>query len=129
VHGIVILLSDGESNVGSDPLEVAEELANRGVRVYTIGLGSPQGAVLRIAGRSIHVGIDEPTLKEIAQRTGGTYYNATTEADLKSVFQSLGTRLVFKTEKTEVTALLTAAAALFTLLGGILSLFWFNRLP
>ncbi len=127
--GIVVLLTDGENNLGPDPADVAETLADRGVRVYTVGLGSPQGTTLRIAGRSIHVGLDEPTLKHIAEATGGAYYNAVTEGDLKAVYQNLGTRLVFKDEKTEFTAGFTGIAALFTLIGGMFSLFWFNRLP
>jgi Ca-activated chloride channel family protein len=127
--GVVVLLTDGENNLGPDPADVASTLADRGIRVYSIGLGSPQGSILHIAGRSIHVGLDEATLKAIAQTTGGAYYNAVTEGDLKTVYENLGTRLVFKDEKTEFTAGFTGIAALFTLIGGIFSLFWFNRLP
>lgn len=126
---IVILLSDGESNVGPPPLDVIHQAANRGVRVYTVGVGSPQGTVLTIQGRNVRVRLDEETMKGIADRTDAEYYKADTEADLKSVYENLSTRVVFRAEQTELTALFTGAAAIFVLLAGMLSLLWFSRLP
>ncbi len=129
VSGIIVLLTDGESNEGPDPADVAETIADRGVRVYTIGLGSAQGSDLHIMGDTVHVGLDEGTLKRVAEATGGAYYNAVTETDLQTVYQNLGTRLVFKTEKAEFSAGFTGLAAAFTLLGLILAHFWLVRLP
>lgn len=126
---VIVLLSDGESNVGPNPLDVVEEAVNRGVRIYTVGLGSPEGTVLRVQGRSVRVRLDEDTLKRIAQSTEGRYYKADNETDLRDIFQNLGTRLVFKAEKTELTAAFTGAATVFLLLAGAFSLVWFNRLP
>jgi len=83
---IVVLLSDGESNVGPPPLDIIEQVANRGVRVYTIGVGSAEGTVLNIQGRSIRVRLDEETMKTIADKTDGEYFQATTETDLKTVY-------------------------------------------
>jgi Ca-activated chloride channel family protein len=99
------------------------------VRVYTVGLGSPEGTVLRFRGRSIRVRLDEETLKGIAQSTGASYYKADSETDLHDIYQNLSTRLVFKAEQIEITALFTALAALLLLIAGTLSLLWFNRLP
>jgi Ca-activated chloride channel family protein len=126
---IIILLSDGESNVGPRPLDIIEQVANRGVRVYTIGVGSPQGVVLNISGRSIRVRLDEDTLKSIADKTDGDYFRADTEADLKAVYENLSTQLVFKPEQMELTALFTGVSAFLMLIAGTLSLLWFNRLP
>lgn len=126
---IVILLSDGESNVGPRPLDVVEQAANRGVRVYTVGVGSPQGTVLTIQGRNVRVRLDEETMKGIADRTDAEYYKADTEADLKSVYENLSKRVVFRAEQTELTALFTGAATIFVLIAGTLSLLWFSRLP
>jgi Ca-activated chloride channel family protein len=126
---VLVLLSDGESNVGPRPLDIIKQVADRGVRVYTVGVGSPQGTVLTIQGRNVRVRLDEETMKEIADRTDGDYYKADTEADLKTVYENLSTRVVFRAEKTELTAFFTGGATIFVLLAGMLSLLWFSRLP
>ncbi len=125
----IVLLTDGENNQGPDPLDLSQQIAQRGIRVYTVGIGSAEGSVLHISGRSIHTYLDENTLKQIAQDTNAAYYNALHEDDLAAIYDKLGTQLIMKSEKTEVTAGLTGLAAVLSLLGGFLSLLWFNRLP
>lgn len=126
---IIILLTDGENNQGPEPADVADQVAQRGVRIYTVGIGSPEGSVLNIQGRSIRTRLDEDLLKQVAETAGGQYYNAQNETDLENIYKNLGTKLVLKTEKTEVTAGLTGLAAALSIIGSILSLLWFNRLP
>lgn len=126
---VIVLLTDGENNQGPDPAEIAQQASDLGVRVYTIGIGSKEGSVLHIQGRSIRTRLDEDLLKQVAETASGNYYNASSEADLESIYSNLGTRLVLRTEKTEVTAGLTGLAAALSIVGGILSLLWFNRLP
>lgn len=126
---VMILLSDGESNIGPNPLEVLEPITNQGIRVYTVGVGSAEGTILRIQGRAIRVRLDEAVMKKIAEKTDGEYFNAANENDLRSIYEKLGTRLTLRTEKTEITAVFTAGAAILTLVAGFLSLWWFNRLP
>lgn len=126
---VVILLSDGESNMGPPPLEVVPQAEDRGVRIFTVGLGTPEGVIINAGGRNIRVRIDEPTLQKIAERTNGRYFRAENADDLKSVYEGLSMRLTFKTERTELTALFTAAATVLMLLAGTLSMWWFNRLP
>jgi Ca-activated chloride channel family protein len=126
---IIVLLTDGENNQYPPPLQIIDQVVDRGIRVYTIGVGKPEGAVLHIQGRSIHTRLDEPTLKKIAEQTDGIYYNAANENDLRAIYENLATRLVMRAEKTEITAGLTGIAALISLFAGILSLLWFNRLP
>jgi Ca-activated chloride channel family protein len=75
------------------------------------------------------VRLDEAVLKKIAERTDGRYFKADTEESLKDVYENLSTRLVFKAERTEVTAAFTGAAIVLLLIAGTLSLLWFNRLP
>ncbi len=125
---IIVLLSDGQSNRGPRPLDIIDRAATRGIRVYTIGLGSRQGAVLQNFGRSMRVQLDETTLKAIAQATDGKYYNASTTSDLQSIYQNLNTQLVFRRQQTEITALFTAAALLIALAAASLSLLWFSRI-
>ena len=126
---IIVLLTDGESNQGPRPLDVIDQIAARGVRVYAVGVGTAEGTVLHIQGRSIRTRLDEETLKRVASATEGAYYSATNEKDLVAIYNSLSTHLVFKKEQTEVTAIFTGVAVVFLLVGGCLSLFWFNRLP
>ncbi len=126
---IIVLLSDGESNRGPRPLDVVAQVAARGVRVYTIGIGSAEGVILRNQGRSMRVRLDETTLKRIAEATDGAYFNASTASDLQKIYENLSTHLVFRKEETEITALFTGLAAVLLLAGGALSLLWLNRLP
>jgi Ca-activated chloride channel family protein len=128
VPAIVVLLSDGQSNRGPRPLDVVDRLAARGVRVYTIGLGSTQGAILQNFGRSMRVQLDEPTLQAIAQATDGKYYNASNTTDLQSIYKNLNTQLVFRKQQTEITALFTGAALVLALAAAALSLLWFSRI-
>ncbi len=128
-NAAIVLLSDGENNQFPAPLDIVDRVTSYGIHVYTVGVGSPNGTVLHIWGRSIRTRLDETTLKRIAEVSGGTYYNASNETDLRSIYENLPTHLVMRTEKTEITALVTAAAAVLSLLAGVLSLLWFNRLP
>ena len=125
---VIILLTDGQSNVGPDPIEAARMAAERGVRVYTVGFGTTEGEIIRFEGWSMRVRLDEQTLNKIAELTQGEYYYAGSATDLKKVYETLSSRLVFVTRETEITALFSAAAALMALIAGLLSVWWFNRI-
>jgi Ca-activated chloride channel homolog len=125
----MILLTDGQNNQFPPPLAIIDQAISRGIRVYTVGVGTPAGAVLSLEGRSIRTALDETTLKQIAEDTDAQYFLATSDADLKKVYENLSTELVLRTQKTEVTALFTLVAAVFSIVASALSLLWFNRLP
>jgi Ca-activated chloride channel family protein len=125
----IILLSDGQNNQFPAPLQIIGEAISRGIRVYTVGVGSAQGTILRLQGRQIRTRLDEATLKQIASFTDAEYFNASNSADLREVYEKLSTQLVLREQKTEVTAYLTAIAAVLSILAGAFSLLWFNRLP
>ncbi|MSQ63667.1 MAG: VWA domain-containing protein [Betaproteobacteria bacterium] len=125
---VVILLTDGQRTTGPDPIEVAKKAADRGVRVYTVGFGTTSGEIIGFEGWSFRVRLDEETLKTIATMTQGEYFHAGSAADLKKVYQTLNSRLSLEKKETEVTALFAAAAGLLTLLAGLLSMLWFNRI-
>ncbi len=125
----VVLLTDGQNTTGPDPLDVINEVTGRGLRVYTVGLGSSEGTILRVRNRSVRVFLDEPTLRQIAGATGAQYFKADNETDLRDIYEDLSTRLVFKREETEITAGFTGFAVITMVLAGALSLLWFNRLP
>ncbi len=124
----IILLTDGQSNVGPPPAEAARVASERGVRIFTVGFGTAEGEILRFEGWSMRVRLDEETLKNIADLTRGEYFFAGTASDLKKVYQTLSSRLVLETKETEVTALFCAAAAVTVLLSALLSVWWFNRI-
>ncbi len=92
----VILLTDGQRTTGPEPLEAARMAADRGVRIFTVGVGTPEGDVLGFEGWSFHARFDEETLKAIADLTRGEYSRAGTAMDLKEVYRSLKTRIVFE---------------------------------
>ncbi len=125
----IVLLTDGENNVFPPPLSVVQEAVDRGIRIYTIGLGSPEGTILRIQGRQIRTRLDEATLRQIAELTKAQYYLASNEAELEKVYSNLTTAIVLRTEKTEITFAFTALAAALSVLAAALSLLWFQRLP
>jgi Ca-activated chloride channel family protein len=124
----VILLTDGQTTTGPDPMEAARIAANRGVRVFTVGVGTVDGQVLGFEGWSMRVRLDEETLKNIASVTRGEYFYAGTAGDLKKVYQALNTRFVLEKKETEVTALFCAAGTLAVLAGALLSILWFGRI-
>lgn len=126
---IIVLLTDGENNQAPDPLAAAQTAADRGVRIYTIGVGSAAGAVLHINGFTVLTRLDEPMLQQISQITDGAYYNAENEQDLNTIYEELDRQLVIKPEEMEITSLFAGASILVLLVGGSFSLLWFGRLP
>lgn len=127
-NAVLILLSDGQATSGPDPVEAAKKSAERGVRIFTVGLGSTEGTVVNFGGRSSRVQLDEETMQKIADTTRGSYYRAGTADELKKIYRSLNSQLIMETKKTEITAFFCAAAAAFAVLAASLSLLWFNRI-
>ena len=126
---VIVLLTDGENNTSPNPLTAAQAAVDRGVRIYTIGIGSAAGTELKVNGFTVFTQLDEDMLKQIAQVTGGVYYNAQNEQDLRAIYDNLDPQLIIKSEKMEVTSIFAGASILILMLGGVFSLLWFSRLP
>ena len=124
----IILLTDGQTTTGPDPIESARMAADRGVRVYTVGIGTTSGEIIGAEGWSMRVRLDEDSLKTIADLTRAEYFYAGTAADLQKIYQNLNTRIFFEQKETEITALFAAAAAVLAFLSALLSMLWFNRI-
>jgi Ca-activated chloride channel family protein len=147
VPNIIVLLTDGVSNAGIMPEDAAQQAVDRGVRVYTIGFGTADGSAAPncspqfqgrepfgggpqfgggggFGGGGFRRGIDEATLREVAEMTGGEYYSAESSTELHDVFQNLPTYLIMKHETTEITVLFAAFGALLAALAVGLSLLW-----
>jgi Ca-activated chloride channel family protein len=125
---VIILLTDGQRTTGPDSVMAARLAAERGVRIFTVGVGTPEGKIVGFDGWSMHVRLDEETLRAIADLTRGEYFYAGNAVDLKKIYQTMNSRLVMETKKIEIGAFFSAAAALLVLAGGLLSLAWFNRI-
>jgi Ca-activated chloride channel family protein len=138
---IIVLLTDGDSNTGPDPIVAAQQAVDRGVRVYTIGFGTangpdtsqspfgfggaPGGGFFGGGGGGFgRMGLNEPMLKQIASMTGGTYHLASSASQLESVFAGLPTYLIIKHEVLEISVLFVAFGALLAGIAILLSLVW-----
>jgi Ca-activated chloride channel family protein len=129
----VLLLSDGANTAGVNPLDVLDEAKEAGVPVYTIALGTPAGTV-EIPNefgelQTVSVPPDPETLRRIATETGGRFFEAPTEADLKAVYEEIGSQVSYEDEERELTAAFAGAGAVFLLIGASLSALWFGRIP
>lgn len=125
----IVLLSDGQSNVGQDPLKAAEIAADYGVRIYTVGIGTTEGTIVKSDGWSMRTRLDEDALKKIAALTEGEYFQAANAADLTKVYRTLSAKLSFEKQRpTEITALVVALGTLLATAAAMLSMWWFNRI-
>ena len=129
----IVLLSDGASTRGADPVDVAAEAKKAKIRIYTVALGTREGVLetTRPDGttRQERVPPDTLTLQDIARDTGGRYFGAPDADQLEAVYSNLATRFATVREKQEVTAAF-AGGGLVLLLGGLcVSLLRGGRLP
>ncbi len=125
----IVLVSDGESNTGPDLLEAAKLAAERGVRVFTVGIGTTEGTTLSVDGWSMRVRMDEETLKKVANLTRGEYFRASSAADLKDIYKHLAARLALgKGRETEITAAFVALGAVLAMIAALLSMLRTNRI-
>jgi Ca-activated chloride channel homolog len=124
----VILMTDGKNTDGPDPIEAARIAANFGVRVFTIGFGTPNGTITTFWGRTMHVVLDEDTLKRMANITHAQYFHAQTEAELSKIYKNLNTKLQQETETREITSFFALAATILAAASIGLSMLWFGRI-
>ncbi|HWQ14459.1 MAG TPA: VWA domain-containing protein [Roseiflexaceae bacterium] len=126
---VIVLLTDGVSTTGPPPLEAAQQAAARNIPIYTIGFGTengggqPSGRDGQGSGR-FRRGIDEATLRQIAELTGGAYFAAESAGELQRVFADLPTSLTTRIETTEISVVFAALGALLAALAIGLSLRW-----
>ena len=147
VPDVVVLLTDGANNAGTPPVEAAQQAVDRGVRVYTIGFGSAAGGALEpncrqqfigrepagaggpggfggFGGGGFRRGIDEETLRAVADLTGGEYYPAESASELEQVFRDLPTTTITKAEPVEISAGFVAFGGLLAGMALLLGRAW-----
>ena len=124
----IILVSDGKGTMGVPPAKAAKMVADYGIRVYTVGVGTLYGGVANIEGwPPIHAEFDEDILKEIADITRGEYFLARSAEKLLKIYRDLGRRVVLEGREREITALMTAIGMVLWLAAAGLSMLWSTR--
>jgi Ca-activated chloride channel family protein len=129
----IVLLSDGASTVGQDPITVAARAKKLKVPVYTVALGTQSGYLehTKKDGSTSRTPVppDTETLQEIARTTGGRYYQASDAQRLTEIYRNLGTRFSTKKEKQEVTSAFAGGAFVLLLAGMVAAMARGGRLP
>ena len=123
----IILMTDGKSTLGPDPIEAARIASNYGVRVFTIGFGTANGQITLWGDRVMRVQLDEETLKTMAKITGAQYFHAKTEAELAKIYKQLNTKLQAETQLEEITSFFVMGATLLLAVSVFLSLARYGR--
>jgi Ca-activated chloride channel family protein len=126
---LIVLFTDGENTAEPEPLEAAQVVSDRGIRIFPIGIGTTEGAVLELEGFQVFSSLNEELLDDLADLSAGTYFNASTVEDFNSIYQDLELELVVRAEKMEITALLAGFGLLLLMIGGVASMLWFGRVP
>jgi Ca-activated chloride channel family protein len=127
-NGVIIVMTDGQTTTGCDPVEAARLASEYGVRIYTIGFGTSRGNNVSFGGFSMRTQLDEESLKKVADMTKGKYYKASSSEDLKAVYDMLTKQLVIEVKEMEVSSFFAAGAALLMMIAAGLSVAWFGRI-
>ncbi len=130
----IVLISDGARDGGLvDPEEAAQQAKRRGVPVYSVLVGTPDGVVEEeLTGgfrRIIRVPPNPETLEQVAKTSGGEFFSAPDAAGLSRVYEELGSRLGTRNEDREVTDVFAGLAAVLVLIAATTSAFLFRRIP
>jgi len=130
----IVLLSDGARDGGQvAPSAAAQQAKRRGVPVYSVLVGTPDGVVQeKLAGgyrQIIRVPPDPQTLQQVSTTSGGRFFSAPDAEGLKRVYEDLGSRLGTRQQNREVTDVFAAVAAALLLIAATTSAFLFKRVP
>ena len=119
----IVLLSDGADNMAPDIRSMARLASSQGVRVYTVGIGTTQGSLLRAQGMAMRVRLEEEALKFLAAETTADYFSASSSTELHRIYDTMGRNIVFRQDKqAEVTALFLLIAVVTISVGAALGL-------
>jgi Ca-activated chloride channel family protein len=91
----IVLMSDGKQTVGQDEFAVAARAGQRHIPISTISFGTPYGSI-DLDGRQIPVPVDDPSLQQVAQMSGGQFYPAQSNAELHQVYDTLGEQIGYQ---------------------------------
>ncbi|HEX2053620.1 MAG TPA: VWA domain-containing protein [Actinomycetota bacterium] len=129
VPASILVLSDGETNRGVAPSDVAERARAASVPVYSIGIGTEEGVIGRDGERLVRIQLNPAELEAVAGTTGGRFFRSTSSESLEEIYRSVGSALGFREERQELTPYVAGLAVFFLVATAALSLLWFQRLP
>jgi Ca-activated chloride channel homolog len=124
---VIILMTDGKTTMGPDPRRAGLLAANLGVRVFTIGFGSDTGVVMQSSGVTIPADVDEPALRDIANKTGADFYRAYSADELGHIYSTMATKFVREKMDIDLAFIFAGIGALIAMFAAFLSLSWFGR--
>ena len=126
----IVLMSDGTTTAGRSNDSGVAAAKEQKVPISTIAFGTDNGTItIPQEPLPIPVPVDKAALKSIASDTGGQYYAAASEGQLKAVYDNIGSSVGYDTEQREISTWFIGAALLLLLVTGGFSLIWFQRLP
>jgi Ca-activated chloride channel family protein len=126
----IVLMTDGTTTDGRPNSQAAAAAAKAHIPVSTIAFGTDTGTItIPQEPMPIPVPVDKAALQDIARTTGGRYYAAASESELKAVYQNIGSSVGFVTVLKDISTWFVGAALVIMLITGALSLLWFQRLP
>jgi Ca-activated chloride channel homolog len=125
----VVLLSDGETTTGRDPVEVARQARAADVPIYTVALGTEEGTIPGSGGGTLAVPPDPETMVEIATASGGESFDVADADQLDAIYERLGSQLATRPEQREITAGFAAGGMALLVAAAVLSLRAGGRLP
>jgi Ca-activated chloride channel homolog len=125
----IVLLSDGKTTTGRDPVGVAREARGASVPVHTVSLGTSGGTITDSNGNTLPVPPDPETMAEIASTSGGDSFGVDDGDQLDAVYKRLGSQIGTRPEKREITAGFAAGGMALLLAAAGLSLRAGGRLP
>lgn len=125
----IVIFSDGVSNLGVNPTLAVSLAVDGKVKVYGVGVGTVNGSVMTVDQQLVMVPFDARLLQQISLATGGKYFEITQGDELWKVYKQLGRSIGWERRRTEVTSVLAGGAGLLMMVGALLSLMWFRRIP
>jgi Ca-activated chloride channel homolog len=127
----IVLLSDGKTTTGTDPVQVARSAGQLKIPIYTVALGTRDATVPNPLpfGNPLSVAPDPETLRQISKVSGGRAFTAEDDDQLNSIYHSLGSQLGTKQQHKQVTASFAIGGLVLLLGAGLASLRWAGRLP
>jgi Ca-activated chloride channel family protein len=123
----IVLLTDGDNTARLDPRALAPVASQSGVRIFPVGIGSPNGAVVEVDGFSVATALDADLLRSIARGSGGTYFAAGDAAALQRIYRAIDLKLTTVGRNTEITAIFAGGALVLVLAAAGLSMRWCGR--
>lgn len=123
----IVLMSDGATTTGRPVAMAAAAAAEAKVPVSTIAFGTDEGTVT-FSGQTVPVPVDREAMQDLAETTGGTFFEAASGEELTAVYRDIGSTVAYRTIRNEITATWTGVGLVLLAAGLVLSMLWSGRI-